>query len=445
MTSRDWARCRGTAVTTQLEWARRGVTTEEVAFAAEREGMAAERLRELVAAGRAIVPANVRHGNLEPAAIGAELRCKINANIGSSTAASDIAAELAKLVLSVELGADAVMDLSTGGDIDAIRRAIVERSPVPVGSVPVYNALASQPDPALLTAEDFLGAVERHAEDGIDFVTVHAGLLRRHLPLVRERVTGIVSRGGAIMAQWMLVHEAENPFYSRFDDLLALCLRHDLSLSLGDGLRPGAGADANDAAQFGELDVLGELVRRARERGVQAMVEGPGHVPLHLIAENVERQKRVCDGAPFYVLGPLVTDVAAGYDHIASAIGGALAALHGVAMLCYVTPREHLGLPDLEDVRAGVVAHRIAAHAADVALDRPGARARDLAMSRARYRFDWDEMFRLALDPATARRLREQRQSGCELPDDCCSMCGPRFCAMKLSRELEKLDPGRRG
>ncbi|MBI5501554.1 MAG: phosphomethylpyrimidine synthase ThiC [Deltaproteobacteria bacterium] len=442
MTIRDWARCREARVTTQLDAARGGVTTEEVAFAAEREGVAAERLRELVAAGRAIVPANVRHASLEPAAIGSELRCKINANIGSSSAASDIAAELAKLQLSVELGADAVMDLSTGGDIDAIRRAIVERSPVPVGSVPVYNALASQPDLSRLSAGDFLGAVERHARDGIDFVTVHAGLLRRHLPLVRDRVTGIVSRGGAIMAQWMLVHEAENPFYARFDELLELCRGFDLSLSLGDGLRPGSGADANDAAQFGELEVLGELVRRARERGVQAMVEGPGHVPLHLIPENVERERNVCDGAPFYVLGPLVTDVAAGYDHIASAIGGALAALHGVAMLCYVTPREHLGLPDLEDVRAGVVAHRIAAHAADVALDRPGARARDLAMSRARYRFDWNEMFRLALDPATARRLRAERQSGCELPDDCCSMCGPQFCAMKLSRELEK--PGSR-
>jgi len=413
--------------------------TEEVAFAAAREGIAPERLRELVAGGRAIVPANVRHENLEPAAIGAELHCKINANIGNSSAASGVDAERAKLRLAVELGADAVMDLSTGGDIDGIRRAIVSAAVVPVGSVPVYNALAAQPDLARMTPDDFLAAVELHARDGIDFVTVHVGVLRRHLPLVRKRVTGIVSRGGAIMAQWMLLHDAENPLYARFDDLLAICRRYDLSLSLGDGLRPGSGADANDEAQFAELDTLGELVRRARERGVQVMVEGPGHVPLHLVAENVEREKRVCDGAPFYVLGPLVTDVAAGYDHIASAIGGALAAYHGVAMLCYVTPREHLGLPDLEDVRVGVVAHKIAAHVADVALGKPGARERDLAMSQARYRFDWEEMFRLALDPQTARRLRDERQAGCELPEDCCSMCGPQFCAMRLSRQLEDL------
>jgi phosphomethylpyrimidine synthase len=427
---RRWSRCRGGEVVTQLQAARRGVVTEEVAFAAEREGVPAERLRELVALGRAIVPASVRHERLEPAAIGSELHCKINANIGNSSAASDVAAEVAKLELAVRLGADAVMDLSTGGDIDAI------------GSVPVYNALAAQPDLRRLTAEDFLAAVERHARDGIDFVTVHVGLLRRHLPLVRRRVTGIVSRGGAIMAQWMLLHDAENPLYTRFDDLLALCRTYDLALSLGDGLRPGSGADANDEAQFAELESLGELVGRAREQGVQAMVEGPGHVPLNLIPENVEREKRVCDGAPFYVLGPLVTDVGAGYDHISSAIGGALAAMHGVAMLCYVTPREHLGLPDLDDVRVGVVAHRIAAHAADVALGKPGARERDLAMSRARYRFDWNEMFRLALDPETARRLRDERQQGCALPDDCCSMCGPQFCAMKLSRELEKLVGG---
>jgi phosphomethylpyrimidine synthase len=427
---------------TQLEAAGRGVVTEEVAFAAERERLAPERLRELVAAGRAIVPANVRHRSLAPAAIGADLLCKINANLGNSSAVSDVGAELGKLEMAVRMGADAVMDLSTGGDIDGIRRAVVGASTVPVGSVPVYNLVAAEPDLRGLAAGDFLEAVERHAADGIDFVTVHVGLLRRHLPLVRSRVTGIVSRGGAIMAQWMLIHGAENPLYERFDELLGLCRRYDLALSLGDGLRPGCGADANDAAQFAELDVLGELVFRARERQVQVMVEGPGHVPLHLIPENVERQRRICDGAPFYVLGPLVTDVAAGYDHIASAIGGAVAALHGVAMLCYVTPREHLGLPDLEDVREGVVAHRLAAHAADVALGRPGARERDRAMSEARYRFDWEAMYRQALDPETARRLRAERQAGCELPDDCCSMCGPQFCAMRLSRELEKLGSG---
>lgn len=439
MTARRWTRCERKEIVTQMDAARAGVVTEEVAFAAERERIAPERLRDLVAAGHAIVPANVRHRNLEPSAIGADLSCKVNANLGNSSAVSDIAAELAKLRMAVRMGADAVMDLSTGGDLDAIRRAIVEASTVPVGSVPVYNLVAEEPDLRRLTAGDFLDAVERHAADGIDFVTVHVGVLRRHLPLVRSRVTGIVSRGGAIMAQWMLIHGAENPLYERFDDLLAVCRRYDLALSLGDGLRPGSGADANDAAQFAELDVLGELVFRARKRNVQAMVEGPGHVPLHLIPENVERQRRVCDGAPFYVLGPLVTDVAAGYDHIASAIGGAVAALHGVAMLCYVTPREHLGLPDLEDVRVGVVAHRIAAHAADVALGRPGARERDRAMSEARYRFDWEAMYRLALDPDTARRLRTERQAGCDLPEDCCSMCGPRFCAMRLSRELDRL------
>ena len=439
LTAHRWTRCERTEVVTQMDAARRGTVTEEVAFAAERERIAPERLRDLVAAGRAIVPANVRHVGLEPSAIGADLLCKINANLGNSSAVSDIAAECAKLEMAVRMGADAVMDLSTGGDIDGIRRAVVSASTVPVGSVPIYNLLAAEPDLRRLTAADFLAAVERHAADGIDFVTVHVGLLLRHLPLVQPRVTGIVSRGGAIMAQWMLIHGAENPLYEHFDELLALCRRYDLALSLGDGLRPGSGADANDAAQFAELDVLGELVFRARERNVQVMVEGPGHVPLHLIPENVERQRRICDGAPFYVLGPLVTDVAAGYDHIASAIGGALAALHGVAMLCYVTPREHLGLPDLQDVRVGVVAHRIAAHAADVALGRPGARERDRAMSEARYRFDWEGMYEHALDPDNARRLRAERQAGCELPDDCCSMCGPQFCAMRLSRELRKL------
>jgi len=396
---RRWSRLDRDACVPQVRAAKQGTVTEEVARAAERERVDPGVLRDLVASGRAIVPASTRHGALDPSAIGTDLSCKINANIGNSAARSDLDAELRKLDACVRLGADAVMDLSTGGDVDAIRRAVVGASPLPVGTVPVYQAVIGVEDLRSIREEDFLGAVERHAADGVDFATIHAGILREFLPAARRRKTGIVSRGGALVAQWMLATGRQNPFYTRFDRLLDICERTDLALSLGDGLRPGSIADANDEAQFAELDVLGELTRRARARDVQVMIEGPGHVPIHKIAENVEREKRVCDGAPFYVLGPLVTDVGVGWDHITSAIGGAIAAYHGVAMLCYVTPKEHLGLPDLDDVRAGVVAHRIAAHAADVALGKPGARERDAAMSEARYRFDWEAMFRLALDP----------------------------------------------
>ncbi len=437
---REWSRLRRGECVTQIRAARDGVVTEEVAFAARRDGIAAETLRDLVAAGRAIVPANVRHGALDPAAIGEAVSCKVNANIGNSAAGSDLAGETAKLDVCVRLGADAVMDLSTGGDVDAIRRAIVAASPLPVGTVPIYQAALAAEDPRAISEDEFLAAVERHAADGVDFATIHAGVLREMLPMARKRRTGIVSRGGALVAQWMISTGRQNPFHDRFDDLLAICARYDMALSLGDGLRPGCIADANDEAQFAELDVLGDLARRARERGIQVMIEGPGHVPIDKIAENVERQRRVCDGAPFYVLGPLVTDIGAGHDHIAGAIGGAIAAFHGAAMLCYVTPKEHLGLPGLDDVRAGIVAHKLAAHAADVARGRPGARERDDAMSAARYRFDWETMFRLALDPDTARRMRDESLAGCDLPDDCCTMCGPRFCAMRLSREAERME-----
>ena len=438
--TRDWSRLRRSECVPQMRAARSGTVTEEVARAAERERIDPEDLRRQVAEGRAIVPANVRHGSLDPAAVGAALACKINANIGNSSARSDLPAELAKLDLCVRLGADAVMDLSTGGDIDSIRRAIVDASPLPVGTVPIYQAAVGAEDLRSLRPEDFLAAVERHAADGVDFATIHAGILREFLPAARRRRTGIVSRGGAILAQWMMSTGRQNPFHERFDDLLTICRRHDLALSLGDGLRPGCLADANDEAQFAELDVLGALTLRARERDVQVMVEGPGHVPIDRIAENVDRERRVCHGAPFYVLGPLVTDVALGHDHVASAIGGALAAFHGAAMLCYVTPKEHLGLRGLEDVRADVIVHRIAAHAADVATGKPGARERDDAMSLARFRFDWETMFRLALDPEAARRGRDPGPSGCDRPDECCSMCGPRFCAMRLTRDLDKLD-----
>jgi len=417
---------------TQLQSARKGALTPEIVKAAAREGAQAGLLLKEVAAGRAVVPANINHKGLFPAAIGRAFNCKVNVNLGTSGLGSGLRQELKKLALAAELGADAVMDLSTGGDLPYIRKEIIKRSPMPVGTVPLYDALKRAGGVKRLTPDLLLEVIEEHAEAGVDFMTVHAGLLRRHLPLVQGRTTGIVSRGGAALARWMEVNNAENPLYERFGDLCAIFRKYDVTFSLGDALRPGSLADACDAAQFAELDTLSELVKTSRKEGVQVMVEGPGHVPLDKVFMNVERAHKVCHGAPFYVLGPLVTDVAAGYDHINSAIGGALAAWAGASFLCYVTPKEHLGLPGLEDVRQGIIASKIAAHAADIARGRPGAIERDHAMSRARYAFDWEKQFSLSLDPRRARCYRGDGQK-----KKFCNMCGPEFCSMRQSRRLK--------
>lgn len=422
---------------TQMDYARQGVITDAMRFCAEREGVDPEIVREEVARGRAIIPANIHHTALQPIVIGKRFRTKINANIGSSPMSAGIEQELEKLYTAIRWGADTVMDLSTGGDLDAIRTAIIQHSPVPIGTVPVYQLLTQVRSVEELTEDDFLGIVEHQAKQGVDYMTIHAGVLRRYIPLTERRITGIVSRGGAIMAEWCLTHHRENPYYARFDDLLEICRRYDVTISLGDGLRPGCIADANDAAQLAELRTLGELVQRAWTKGVQVMVEGPGHIPLHLLEENVRLQQEWCHEAPFYTLGPLVTDVAPGYDHIASAIGAAIVAWHGTALLCYVTPKEHLGLPNAEDVKQGLIAYRIAAHAADIAKGIPGARDWDDAISKARFEFDWNRQFELAIDPETARAYHDET-----MPKEAhkfahfCSMCGPRFCPMATTQRL---------
>ncbi|WP_422929923.1 phosphomethylpyrimidine synthase ThiC [Singulisphaera sp. PoT] len=426
---------------TQIEQARQGTVTPEMAFVAQRERIEPEQVRAEVARGRMVIPANVEHLRLglQPMGIGIKACCKINANIGNSAVTSDIDNELAKLKMAVDLGADTVMDLSTGGNIDAIRQAIIAASPVPIGTVPMYQAIQKVKKVEDLTEQDLLDIVEHQAKQGVDYMTLHAGILRDYIQLTAHRITGIVSRGGALMAQWMIAHKKENPLYTRFDDLCDIMRQYDVTWSLGDSLRPGSIADASDAAQFAELKTLGELTRRAWERGCQVMVEGPGHVPMDQIAMNMEKQAVECSEAPFYVLGPLVTDIAPGYDHITSAIGAAIAGWHGASMLCYVTPKEHLGLPEVEDVRQGVIAYKIAAHAADLARHRPGARDRDDALSRARYAFDWEKQFELSLDPETARRMHDET-----LPQDAfktaafCSMCGPKFCSMRISEDLRK-------
>jgi phosphomethylpyrimidine synthase len=422
---------------TQMSLARRGVITPAMERVAARERVAPELVRDEVARGRAVIPANIHHAALDPMGIGIAFTCKVNANIGSSPLTSGVEAEVEKLRISLKYGADTVMDLSTGGDLDAIRAAIIGASPVPIGTVPIYQALAEAGSVEALSIELLLAVIERQARQGVDYMTLHCGILRDHIPLTAGRVTGIVSRGGAIMAQWMAHAGSENPLYTHYDQVLAICRAHDVTISLGDGLRPGSIADASDRAQFAELATLGELTRRAWERDVQVMVEGPGHIPIDQIAMNVEREIELCSEAPFYVLGPLVTDIAPGYDHITSAIGAAIAGTAGAAMLCYVTPKEHLGLPTAEDVKQGLVAYKIAAHAADVARQRPGARDRDDALSRARYAFDWKQQFALALDPETAERMHDE-----SLPSEYfktaefCSMCGPSFCSMHLSRAV---------
>jgi len=435
MTQRtDWVRGRS-GVVTQMAYARQGQITEEIAFVAQREGLPAETIRTELAAGRLVIPANIRHLELEPAAVGRAVSCKINANIGNSALSSGLDEELAKLRICLRYGADTVMDLSTGGQIHEIREEIIRHSPVPVGTVPLYEAVEAADSLETLTADGLLAVIERQAEQGVDYMTVHCGILRSFVSMVDSRLTKIVSRGGALLAQWMRLHDAENPLYSRYDDLLAICRRYDVTLSLGDSLRPGCLHDAGDDAQFSELAVLGELAKRAWAQDVQVMIEGPGHVPLHEIQHNMELQQQLCADAPFYVLGPLVTDIAPGYDHITSAIGGAVAGMYGASMICYVTPKEHLGLPNAEDVRQGIIAAKIAAHAADVATGKPGARDRDDAMARARYAFDWDAQFNLALDPDRAREFRRETL-GLNCDTNYCSMCGPKFCSMRLSHAL---------
>ncbi len=425
---------------TQMCFARRGEITAAMRRVAERENLPAEQIRDEVARGRLVIPANVRHlaGRLDPMAIGAVAKVKINANIGNSAVESNIDSELEKLHHAVHYGADTVMDLSTGGNIDAIRQAIIAASPVPVGTVPIYQAVADRAVEAL-TADDLLTMIEHQAAQGVDYVTVHCGILREHVPLALKRVTGIVSRGGSLLAYWMSHHAQQNPLYTHFDRILEIARRYDVTLSLGDGLRPGSVADATDSAQLAELTVLGELTQRAWAADVQVMIEGPGHIPMHQIEVNVRLEKEVCHEAPFYTLGPLVTDVAPGYDHITSAIGAAMIGWFGADMLCYVTRKEHLGLPNAEEVREGVIAYKIAAHAADIARRRPQARDRDDALSRARFAFDWNEQFRLALDPDRARELHDEA-----LPADYfksaefCAMCGPRFCSMHITREITR-------
>lgn len=439
----NWiAQRQGHANVTQMHYARQGIVTEEMYHVANREGLTAELIRDEVARGRMIIPANINHPNLEPMCIGIASRCKVNANIGASPNSSDIKQELEKLRLAVKYGADTVMDLSTGGgNLDAIRTAIIQASPVPIGTVPVYQALERvHGNVEKLTPDDFLHVIETHAQQGVDYMTIHAGILIEHLPLVKHRITGIVSRGGGILARWMLHHHQQNPLYTHFRDIIEIFKRYDVSFSLGDSLRPGCLHDASDAAQLAELKTLGQLTRMAWEHDVQVMVEGPGHVPMDQIEFNVRKQMEECSEAPFYVLGPLVTDIAPGYDHITSAIGAALAGWYGTAMLCYVTPKEHLGLPNAEDVRNGLIAYKIAAHAADVARHRSGARERDDALSHARYNFDWNRQFDLSLDPDRAREYHDET-----LPADIyktaefCSMCGPKFCPMQTKVDADAL------
>lgn len=423
---------------TQMSSARRGTMTPEMERVAEREELTPEAIRDEVARGRMVIPANPAHRALDPMAIGLKARVKINANIGSSPTTSGVQEEVEKLAVSVSWGADTVMDLSTGKRITETRAAIIEASSVPIGTVPIYEAVESVKKPEDLTREHLVETIRRQAEQGVDYMTIHAGLLLEHLPLCQHRVTGIVSRGGGLLARWMVEHRAENPLYEAFDEILEICRAHDVTISLGDGLRPGSIADASDAAQFAELDTLGELTERAWARDVQVMVEGPGHIPLDQLQENVERQQRVCREAPFYTLGPLVTDIAPGYDHITSAIGAAVIGWHGTSMLCYVTPKEHLGLPNQEDVKQGLIAYRIAAHAADLARGSRRAARWDRKLSEARFAFDWNEQFRLALDPETARSMHDET-----LADDYfksaefCSMCGPKFCPMHNFRDVD--------
>jgi len=424
-----------------MDFARNGVITDAMIISAQKEGVSPEFVREEVARGRAVIPANINHLslNLSPIVIGKKFKTKINANIGTSAVNPSIEEELNKMRYVKKYGADTVMDLSTGGNLNEIRMALISESTIPLGTVPIYQVLAERKNVEDITEDDILSMIELQAQQGVDYMTLHAGLLRDFIPLVKNRVMGIVSRGGSIIAQWMQTKGKENPIYTNFDKVLDICKKYDVTISLGDGLRPGCIEDATDSAQLAELKVLGELTKRAWEKGVQVMVEGPGHIPLHQVEFNIRIQQEWCHEAPFYVLGPLVTDIAPGYDHIASAIGAALAGWYGASLLCYITPKEHLGLPNLEDVKQGIIAYRIAAHAADIAKGIQGAKEWDLELSKARYRFDWIRQFELSIDPETALKYHDE-----SLPDDpykrarFCSMCGPSFCPMRITQDMLK-------
>ncbi|MDY0195429.1 MAG: phosphomethylpyrimidine synthase ThiC [Sulfurovaceae bacterium] len=425
-------------VRTQMYYAKKGIITEEMEYVAKIEGIDAELLRSEIARGRCIIPANINHRHQVPMAIGMVASCKINANIGSSALASDTAGEIEKVDVCLKYGADTIMDLSTGGDLDSIREAVIAHSTVPIGTVPIYQILHDCNGKIEdLTIENMLSVLEKQAKQGVSYFTIHAGFLLRFMPHVAKRKMGIVSRGGSLMAAWMMHYHRENPFYEAYDAILDICRKYDVALSLGDSLRPGCLYDASDEAQLSELKVLGELTLRAWEKDVQVMIEGPGHVPLNQIERNMKIEREYCHEAPFYILGPLVTDIAAGYDHISSAIGAAVGGWHGAAMLCYVTPKEHLGLPNAHDVREGIIAYKIAAHAADIARGRKGARDVDDEMSDARYRFDWNRQFELALDPDRAKEYHDET-----LPQDVfkdaefCSMCGPKFCSYKITQNI---------
>jgi len=440
-----WVRARherGDTNFSQMHYARRGEITPEMRFVAIRENVEPEFVRSEIARGRAIIPANRLHTELEPMIIGRNFLVKVNANIGNSAVGSSIPEEVEKLRWALRWGADTVMDLSTGADIHATREAIIRNSPVPIGTVPLYQCLEKVGGrPEQLSIDLFLETLEEQAEQGVDYFTIHAGVRLRHIPLTTERITGIVSRGGSIMAQWCLSHHRESFLYEHFDRICELMQRYDVSFSLGDGLRPGCIADANDAAQFAELHTLGELTKIAWDHDVQVMIEGPGHVPLDKIQENMDEQLKHCFEAPFYTLGPLVTDISPGYDHLASAIGAAVIGASGCAMLCYVTPKEHLGLPDKDDVKEGMIAYKIAAHAADLAKHHPGAQDRDDALSRARFEFRWEDQFNLSIDPPLARQYHDATlPAPAAKKAHFCSMCGPRFCSMEITQKIRQMN-----
>jgi len=422
---------------TQMTKARAGEISSAMIAVARIENLKPEFVREEVARGRMVIPTNINHKNLNPIGIGINAKCKVNANIGRSPNSSDISHEIEKLNICVKHGADTVMDLSTGENLNDIRQKIIEASTIPVGTVPIYQAVNDVEFIEDLKSEDLVEVIRLQAEQGVDYMTIHCGLLREIVPIACKRKLGIVSRGGALIASWMKINEQENPFYTQFDKILEVCREFDVTLSLGDGLRPGCLADASDDAQFAELDVLGELTQKCWDADVQVMIEGPGHIPFDEVAMNVERQIEVCKEAPFYVLGPIVCDIAPGYDHITSAIGATAAATAGAAMLCYVTPKEHLGLPEADDVRTGIISYKIAAHAADVARHRPGARDRDDKMAEARKNFDWEKQFELSLDPDRAREYFDMHNAAKpEQKQEFCSMCGEKFCAVRNSQKL---------